>query len=32
MAEAFPVPLTIGGTQQITTRSSRPEGDVPATE
>jgi hypothetical protein len=32
LAESFQVPLTPAGTQQITTRSSRPEGDVPATE
>jgi hypothetical protein len=32
MAESFAVPLTPAGSQQITTRTSRPEGDVPASE
>jgi hypothetical protein len=32
MAVSFAVPLTVGGTQTITTRSSRPDGDVPASE
>lgn len=32
LVDAVTVPLTVSGTQQITTRSSRPEGDVPAGE
>jgi hypothetical protein len=32
MAESFTVPLTVGASQQITTRTTRPEGDVPASE
>jgi hypothetical protein len=32
MADAFPVSLTGDGDQQIETRSSRPDGDVPASE
>lgn len=32
MAAAFGVPLTLAGTQQITTVSTRPEGDVPNEE
>jgi kumamolisin len=32
LVDAVTIPLTVGGTQQITTRSSRPEGDVPGDE
>lgn len=32
MADSFPVPLTNEPDQQIVTRSSRPDGDVPASE
>jgi hypothetical protein len=32
LIDSLTIPLEVGGTQQITTRSSRPEGDVPAGE
>jgi hypothetical protein len=32
LIDALTIPLDVGGTQQITTRSSRPDGDVPASE
>lgn len=32
LVDSLTIPLTVGGTQQITTRSSRPEGDIPAGE
>lgn len=32
MVDSVTIPLEVGGIQQITTRSSRPEGDVPAGE
>lgn len=32
LVESFTVPLVVGGTQTITTRSSRPDGDVPDEE
>jgi hypothetical protein len=32
LVDALTIPLAVGGTQQITTRSSRPEGDVPSSE
>jgi hypothetical protein len=32
LIDSLSIPLDIGGTQQITTRSSRPDGDVPAGE
>lgn len=32
LIDSVTIPLTVAGTQQITTRSSRPEGDIPAGE
>jgi hypothetical protein len=32
LIDSLTIPLTVGGTQQITTRSSRPEGDIPSGE
>ena len=32
LIDSVTIPLTVSGTQQITTRSSRPDGDVPADE
>ena len=32
LVDSLTIPLDVGGTQQITTRSSRPEGDVPTGE
>lgn len=32
LIDSLTIPLDVGGTQQITTRSSRPEGDVPTGE
>lgn len=32
LVDSVSIPLEVGGTQQITTRSSRPDGDVPAGE
>lgn len=32
LIDSVTIPLTVAGTQQITTRSSRPEGDVPTDE
>lgn len=32
LVDSLTIPLTVGGTQQITTRSSRPDGDVPTGE
>lgn len=32
LVDSLTIPLEVGGTQQITTRSSRPEGDVPTGE
>jgi hypothetical protein len=32
LVDALTIPLTVGGTQQITTRSSRPDGDIPTGE
>lgn len=32
LIDSLTIPLTVSGTQQITTRSSRPEGDIPSGE